>query len=218
MPKVKSDDLIRELYNQIKSMILQGKLSPGEKLTQESLASQLGVSRTPLLRALQLLEGDMLLVSIPRRGMYVRKMTLVELRDAFQLRSAVESMCASLAAKRMSDEEIDELRKLFEPFADDIHHVNMLDYQQADHQFHSLILKGSQNQVVNNMPVVDNILRVTYHYGLIRMPHQTFSEHLKIIDAIQSRNSHEAYLAMKEHLHESILNLEGRIAQEAESE
>lgn len=211
MPKVKSDDLIRELYRDIREMILDGRLSPGEKLTQEELASKLGVSRTPLLRALQLLEGDMLLVSIPRRGMYVRKMTLVELRDAFQLRCAVECLAAELASLRMKKSQVRQLRELFAPFSDDLNQANLSAYQNADHAFHSMILQGSGNEIIRKMPVINNILKITYHYGLIRLPYQTYPDHMAIINGIEAKDPVAASRAMREHLEHSVQTLEARI-------
>jgi DNA-binding GntR family transcriptional regulator len=212
MPKVKSDDLIKELYLKIREMILDGQLSPGEKLTQEELANKLGVSRTPLLRALQLLEGDMLLVSIPRRGMYVRKMTLVELRDAFQLRCAVESLASELAAVQMKKAQVKQMRDLFAPFADDLNQANLIEYQKADHAFHSMILQGSGNEIIRKMPVINNILKITYQYGLIRLPYQTYREHMAIIDGIEAKDPVAASKAMREHLGHSVLTLEARMA------
>ncbi len=214
MPKVKSDDLIRELYNKVRDMILEGELLPGEKLTQEELAAKLGVSRTPLLRALQLLEGDMLVVSIPRRGMYVRKMSTLELRDAFQLRCCVEAMCSGLAAERMTETEIEELYAIFKPFENNKDAINVREYQHADHVFHNRILEGSGNSVINSVPMVGSVLKTTLQYGLLRLPQQTYDEHIRIIDAIAKRDAKAASDAMDYHLSMTIRTIEERMEAE----
>jgi len=214
MAEKKRDDLVGTLYLQLKDMILSGELSPGEKLIQEDLARKLVVSRTPLLRALMMLEGDMLVKSIPRRGMYVRKMNLSELRDAFQLRNSVESMCCGLAAQRAKAQDIAELRAIFEPFRDKLDNADPREYQMADQAFHAKLLELSGNQIVQQMPLVSNIVKFTYQMGLIRFPRSTYEEHQRIIDAIEAGDPQAAEETMRVHLGASIDSLEKRIETE----
>ena len=211
MPKVKSDDLIKELYAALRTMILSGELSPGEKLIQEELASKLGVSRTPLLRALQMLESELLVASVPRRGMYVRKMSTEELRDAFQLRAAIETMSCAAAAAKIRPEEVQELRDIFAPFASDISHADPKKYQEADKLFHKRILDIAGNSLVSKLPIIDNILQFTYQRGLIRLPAKTLGDHLRIIEALASHDAPAAEQAMREHLGRSVGVIEERL-------
>jgi len=67
-------ELVDRLYLTVKQMILDQQLVPGQKLVQEKLATELGVSRSPLLKALQRLESELLVESFPRRGMYVKQL------------------------------------------------------------------------------------------------------------------------------------------------
>lgn len=210
----KGEDLVGTLYHKIKELILEGRLSPGEKIVQDSLAEELGVSRTPLMRALMLLEGDMLVKSLPRRGIIVRKLELQELRDAFQLRASVESMCAGLAAEHATKKDIARLKAVFAPFRKNPNLANPKEYQRADQQFHSLIMDISGNLIVRQMPLVANIIQLTYQRGLVRYPHQTYNDHMRIIEAIEARDPEKARKAMLLHLQKSIEVVEQHMSEE----
>ncbi len=108
------------IYSQVKKLILSKELRPGEKIVQDRLAGQLGVSRTPLIKALQMLEAEFLVESIPRRGMFVKEISTKELIDAFECREVLEGAAARLAAKRITDTEVGKLQTLFAPFQGDI--------------------------------------------------------------------------------------------------
>ena len=94
-------DLSYPVYKKIREMILKNELKPGEKLLQEKLAEQLGVSRTPLLKALQMLEHELLVESIPRRGMYVKKLSVDEMNEIYEVREAFECMAVKLTIRKL---------------------------------------------------------------------------------------------------------------------
>lgn len=210
--KLKADDLVGSLYQKVREMILNGELLPGQKLIQEELADRLGVSRTPLMRALIMLEGDMLVKSFPHRGIYVRKLTLEELRDAFQLRNSIESVCAGLAAERATKADVEQLRSFFKPFAGQLDEIDPRAYQRADQEFHAKIIELSGNRIVREMAFVTNLMRLTYQFGLVRYPHTTYEEHLRVIEGIAAGDRRAAEEAMQQHLGRSVEALDRRMA------
>ncbi|MBK7550906.1 MAG: GntR family transcriptional regulator [Syntrophaceae bacterium] len=84
------ENLDFKVYGKLKSMIVDRRLEPGDKILQEKLARELGVSRTPLMCALKKLEQEKLVRAIPRRGFYVRLFTRDEILEAFELREVLE--------------------------------------------------------------------------------------------------------------------------------
>ena len=76
-------DLSQPIYKRLKEMIRNGELKQGEKIVQEKIAEELGVSRTPLMKALLALENEYLVESIPRRGMYLRVLDYKEIIDIY---------------------------------------------------------------------------------------------------------------------------------------
>jgi DNA-binding GntR family transcriptional regulator len=82
------DDLGTKVYEILKEMIVKGELKPGQKLIQENLAEILGVSRTPLLQALSKLSKDHYIITVPRRGSFVKEFSNQENLDIFDIRGS----------------------------------------------------------------------------------------------------------------------------------
>jgi DNA-binding GntR family transcriptional regulator len=193
------DDLSKPVYDRLKEMIEKGMLPPGQKLIQEKLAASLGVSRTPLLKALQSLEYEMLVESIPRRGMYVKQISAEEMINVYDCREAVECMAVRLVIERASDAEILKLKKIFEPFIKTAS-IDPDKYRKADEQFHDMIIDLSKNPILKKMSNVSDIHKRVYQFGLIRSPEDTLIEHIRIAEAILNRDQEMAYLELRNHI------------------
>lgn len=203
MLAIEHNDLSYKIYERLKEMILTNKLFPGEKILQENLAQQLGVSRTPLLKALQMLEHELLVESIPRRGMFVKKMSMREILDAFDCRDGIESMAAGVAAEKITDEQVQLLKNLFNPFKNNLDNVDMNAYKYADQKFHKMIVKISDNKILTRLEMFNNIMIITYQEGLVRPPYETLPEHFDIIEALEKRDRENARQNMRLHIQKS---------------
>jgi DNA-binding GntR family transcriptional regulator len=213
MAKIEHVDLSLRVYDALKGMILSGELAPGQKITQMKLAEEIGVSRTPLLKALQMLEHELLVVSIPRRGMFVKQMKPEEIIDAFDCREGLEGIAARLTAERITEAQLRKLTKLFAPFKDQSD-ISVKDYGRADQQFHKLLIQFSGNQILPRIERVGNIHIISYNRGLIRPPKETLPEHDAIIDAIANHRSDEAEQQARIHLRKSRDVLAAALARE----
>src|SRR5882724_9088302 len=109
---IEHSELSQPVYKKLKDMILMHELIPGQKIVQEKIAKQLGVSRTPLLKALQMLEYEMLVESIPRRGMFVKIMDWQEMVEVFDCRESLEGMAVNLLAQKKNPALAQKLQKL----------------------------------------------------------------------------------------------------------
>jgi DNA-binding GntR family transcriptional regulator len=197
-------DLSFQAYKRIKSMILKNELPAGVKIVQEKLAGELGVSRMPLHKAFQMLENELLVESIPRRGIYVKKIDPQEIIDAFECRQAFEVMAIRRVAKNITPNQINSLFHLFAPFAGDPGNADLSKYEEADRLFHRTILELSGNRlIIQQMEVFSNIIVRTYQRGLIRGPKETYSEHIAIIEAIARHDSDAAELLLTDHFRKS---------------
>jgi DNA-binding GntR family transcriptional regulator len=203
MAKIEHIDLSLRVYDSLKSMILSGKLVPGQKIVQMKLAEEIGVSRTPLLKALQTLEHELLVESIPRRGMFVKAMKPEELIDAFECREGLEGVAARLTAEKITDQQMRKLKGLFLPFKGHEQDIALKEYMQADQQFHKLLIQFSQNKVLSRIEMLGNINIICYNQGLIRPPQETLPEHFAMIDAIEKRDAESAEKYAKAHLRKS---------------
>lgn len=208
MKPIEHQDLSYIVYENIKELILTGELKPGEQIRQEKMASQLGVSRTPLHKAFQMLENEYLVVSIPRRGIFVKEIKLNQVIDAFECRSALESVAARRVARDHTPDDLASLKAVLNPFFNiPADKINKQEYQRADREFHNLLLKLSGNEIIMKIDVLANILVRTYIKGLIREPEETIDEHKAILEAIEKRDEELAEHLTKQHLRRSQLLL-----------
>jgi GntR family transcriptional regulator, vanillate catabolism transcriptional regulator len=204
MSKIEYFDLSYQVYLKIKELILEGQFKPGEKLLQEKIAQMLGVSRTPLHKAFQMLEDEFLVESVPRRGIFVRKVDIDEILDTFECREVLEGLAAFKVAARISKQEIQQLREIFEPFMDQ-DNFELDPYHSADRKFHHDIIAISGNKVLTKMEILSNVMHKTNYHGMFRLPNETLPEHLDIIDAFANKQSRKAEELMREHLHKTIV-------------
>jgi len=212
---IEHSDLSLPIYLEVRKMILEGKLVPGQKLLQEKLAKDLGVSRTPLMKALQMLVFDFLVESVPRRGMFVKKITDKEMIDIYEVREGIEVVAVRLVAERNSSQQIETLKSIWKPFEKDSK-INLEKYKKADERFHALLLEYSQNQVLQKTYSKSLIEARVIQMGLQRPPEETLIEHLSLVSALESRDSEEAEKLIKVHIRKSKASFEQnyRIQQE----
>jgi DNA-binding GntR family transcriptional regulator len=102
----------RETYTALRVAILAGKFKPDARLYETKIATELGVSRTPVREALAMLEAEELVVSVPNRGTLVRRVTAEEVRETYDVRVVVEGHAARLAAQHITERGLIRLRKL----------------------------------------------------------------------------------------------------------
>ncbi len=204
--EIQHQDLSYEIYKRLKNMILSNELEPGTKLKQEHIAAMFGVSRMPLHRAFQMLENEMLVESIPRRGFYVTKINASQLIDAFECREALEGIAARRAAQNITKEDLKYLKSLFRKFIGK-DEINMTEYIESDQEFHNAIMKISGNQILNRLELLGNNTIRTFRGGLLRPPQETLPEHLNILAAIEAGDGELAEKLIREHAHKSMEKL-----------
>ena len=198
--RVLTDHVVAKL----EQLILGGRYQPGEKLREQTLAEEMGVSRGPLREAIRTLEGRRLLERTPRAGVQVVGVSLSDLEQILVTREALEGMAARQAAENMTVAEVNALR----------HTVSGLQSRPQDaagavfsagpdNDFHRLIAKGSRNRWLENLLVKDvySLLRL-YRMQAARRPDVTDSlaEHHTIINRIHARDGEGAEAAMRAHL------------------
>ena len=199
MLEIEQKDLGQLVYDQLKSLIVGKELKPGEQIRQEAMSKRLGVSRTPLLKALQMLEHEFLVEFIARRGVFVKEYSLQEMIEIYELREVVEGLATRRAAEHMTDSLISELKEIFAPFDLDSP-IDRAAYEEADRQFHLRLLEIGSGSVLKRYKVVENMSILAYQMGLHVPPVQTLEDHRRIIDALEARDGVEAENLMRQHI------------------
>lgn len=195
---------LRELVlDAIREAIINGSLKPRERLMEIQLAEELGVSRTPIREALRKLELEGFIVMLPRKGAYVADVSFKDIADVFEIRAALESLAAGLAAERITDEEMEEMERHLVEKADAIARHDMTQLVEVDTKFHELVYRASRNDrlsmIINNLREQIQRYRSTSLAYPGRMK-QSLEEHRAIVEAIQSRDSQLARQLALEHI------------------
>jgi DNA-binding GntR family transcriptional regulator len=207
---------LREIvFETIRMAIINQVLRPGERLMETQLADELGVSRTPVREAIRKLELEGLVVMVPRRGAYVAGISMRDIHEVFQVRGALEALAASLAAERITAEELEEMERQLVKEAEETEANNLKSIVQIDTTFHDIMYKASRNQKL--MQMINNLQEQLQRFrsASLARPGRSrtaLEEHKKIVEAIAARDTKLAEQLALEHIENAenamILSLE----------
>ncbi len=193
-----------EVYDIIKSLILDRKLMAGDKIIIDQLKTDLGVSRTPIVIALKMLEREMLIETRPRRGHYVRTFSKREIIDVLDLREALEALGARRAASRITEPQMKELREFFKDADVEGDSEALAVYAKDDQGFHEFLMDVAGGEIFSSVFKAYAVVIFTYHTdlpgGFVRHPRETIQEHLDMIQAICNRDEDTAEDLMRRHM------------------
>jgi DNA-binding GntR family transcriptional regulator len=214
------ENLDQKAYEIVKSMITERQILPGEKIPQEKLAHELGISRTPLVSALKFLEHEKLVESKPRRGYFVRLFSKQEMISIFELREVLEGLAAKRTATNITEKEIEILNGFFKPFRESTNITDFRAYAREDRRFHNFITEIGSKEFLKSILQTYNVITASYQYlsseGLVRPPNETIEEHLAVIKAIGDRDPDSAEEMMRRHLNRTIALLRQDIKKEVQ--
>lgn len=204
--------IAEKVCKKLQNAIVEGKIAAGSKISEPALASEFGISRGPLREALSRLEACNLVERTPNVGARVVSLTRQHLLEIYLIRESLEGLAAGLAAKNMSDKDIDELDTLLEEHQQQIKQDQSYYQKEGDMDFHFRIIQGSKNSHLIDMFSNDlyHLIRLyRYQFGMVskRVP-RAFTEHEQIVDAIRQRDSELAQFLMAHHINSSRKNVE----------
>lgn len=209
----------RGVYVALRNAIISCELRPGDSISEQTLADRYHTSRTPIREACNLLHMEGLLDAIPHKGFFVPEMTLQKVQDLYQVRLIVESACAEIAAKQITQTELEELESCAFPKVKGKQKEQLLDYIERNKRFHLVIAKATGNMNLAELVgrLHDQATRVEYLQVTreveLSAGRDTSPDHGEILKAIKSRNPDEARNAMAQHIRGSLENLLNTILQ-----
>ena len=198
---------LREVVSDtLRQAIRDGALKPGERLMEIPLAEELGVSRTPIREAIRKLEQEGFVVMIPRRGTYVADISLKDISQVFEIRSALEELAAALAAERITDEEIEALERMLVEIGNYIETKDMDKIVETDVAFHEVLYKASRNERL--VEIIHNLREQTLRFRTVSMNQpgrlaKTREEHRLLVEAIANRDGKQARKMARMHMEHS---------------
>jgi DNA-binding GntR family transcriptional regulator len=190
-------------YDTLRREILDGRLSPNERLVEADLVARHGFSRAAVRMALVRLEQDRMVVREPNRGARVRRVSEAEAVEILETRAALEGVAAGHAAQRAADEEVTELQRIAGEMEALHGRGDLLGMSDANARLHRLILQASRHDTVQRVAAGLQSQMVRFQFRTILAGGravQSLAEHRVIVDAIAARDAEAAERAMRTHL------------------
>lgn len=191
-------------YDELKKLIISGNLEANERIDEDFLSKSLNVSRTPVREAINRLQQEGWINIVPRKGMFVKNISLKEINDIFQVRSNLEPTILEMAFHRISKDDLKNLKDEFLNFSNKtsltIEEKKKLD--TLDNELHILILKNCNNNFIIKMMenVYEHNMRIR---NISSQPPirriEAIKEHINIIESILTDDLQSAKEELKNH-------------------
>jgi DNA-binding GntR family transcriptional regulator len=199
----KRKSLREEVYDSLKKSILHGKLKGGQRLIEETLANQIGISRTPVREAFHKLERDDLVTRLPKGGFAVREFTKEDVEEIFGIRSALESYASYLATIHISPEKISQLEKKVKESKNALDKGDDEKVVQLNTEFHDLLYKSCKSKKLFEM--INNFRDYFFRYRpfLLRTEKgvdYSIEDHRRMLEAMKKKNPRLVERLVRNHL------------------
>ena len=192
-----------QVFQGVEEQIATGQLKDGEKLDEASLAERFQVSRTPVREALLQLVGSGLATQIPKRGCFVKAPSVREMVEMFEVMSELEGLCARLATRRMSEQQLTAL-KIANAGCEQAIKANNSDlYYDKNVEFHECIYSACGNTFLADE--TRSLRRRLQSFRRLQLRvrgrmSQSLGEHFDIIEAIETGDADKADLISRQHV------------------
>ncbi|WP_217267809.1 MULTISPECIES: GntR family transcriptional regulator [Halomonadaceae] len=193
----------QRLRDSLENDIINGRRIPGERLDPEALGKEYSVSRTPVREAIQQLVASGLVTVSPKKGTFVAKVGLEQLIEMFEVMAELEGMCGRLAARRISQGELETLRGTLKRCEAAAEAGDTDEYYYENELFHLCIYQASHNRFLADEAQQLKQRLKPYRRLQLQVRHRmsnSLAEHRDIVDAIEAGDTARAESAMREHV------------------
>ena len=192
------------VYETLQKMIVEGKLEPGAKLTEEELARSMNISRAPIREALNMLDRDGFVKIIPRKGAVVTEVTAKEAKDIWRCRMVLEPYAAKEATPNIPRAELEALKAKVERLEQEPY--NFETHVASDLEIHNLYHRYTGNERLE--AILDNLQAHATRVRWLReaedisraMPSVAILEHKAILEAFLAGDADMASWAVQQHM------------------
>jgi DNA-binding GntR family transcriptional regulator len=201
--QIQIQSVVDQVHAVIREQILSGELERGSRMPQETLAAELGVSRTPLREALRRLAGEGLVILQPHHGATVADLDFGDMSDAWAARLVIEPAAAGLAAERLDQAQIVRMREAIAAQRESAESVSAsLD---ANRDFHLALVAASGNPHLHHFAELLWVARISSAIYAAQADEPAVvlgwaDEHEAIVAAIADGNAEQAERLTREHI------------------
>lgn len=207
--------LAEQAYNQIKDAICNGTVAPDDILSEGELASQLGMSRTPVREALRMLATEGFVEIKNGVGAFVKTLSSKDMEDLYEVRCVLEMQAIKTSIFRISEEEINEFERGFQTMYDACErgeHPGQGEFSELDWQFHSLLVERCTNKYIKSIVAayVSNLRRyMSMSVNALNDVRVSSQQHLDVLKTLRTRDPKQAAEALRVHLEwsESLIHI-----------
>ncbi|BCJ92194.1 GntR family transcriptional regulator [Terrihabitans soli] len=196
-------DIPQSVVEALRRYIVTGKLLPNEHLVEADLARNLNTNRANIRTAFVVLEGEGLVTREPNRGARVRRVSADEALEIVQVRVALETLSAQVAAENATPQDVEKLEGILAGMRTCFAAGDFLGMSELNAQLHGLITDIANNKTLSRMLANLNHQLVRVQYRTVLMPgraERALKEHTDIVAAIAAKDPEKAYAAMSVHL------------------
>lgn len=183
-------------YRELRARILDNSMPSGEQYTEEELAAMLQMSRTPTREAMLRLAGEGLVEVRPRHGMRVKPVSLVDMREIYEVLTALESTAAALAAARTDQgASIRNLRIAISDMDTALERDDLKAWAEADARFHTLLVDAAGNSRLSDL--VQTYVGQSHRVRMLTLrlrpkPSMSNRDHEAVVDAVEAHDAKRA--------------------------
>ncbi len=196
LPALSHASLATSASDWITDRILEGRIRPGERITEVSLAEQMGISRSPVREALQALSRGGLIIVEPRRGAFVAELDRSNAADLYTCRMLIEPHCTRLAVETLDDTRVEALGAIFARMQDASSRHDAADYVVALKDFNWTLLDACPNRLLFGFAEASWQASLRYWDLLVRASPdylaKSFRRNRGMMDAIATRDADKA--------------------------
>ncbi|WP_280152572.1 GntR family transcriptional regulator [Piscinibacter sp. XHJ-5] len=205
--------LHQEVATRLRQRIVEGHIPPGAKLNERELSESLKVSRTPLREAIRMLAAEGLVELLPNRGAVAVQLSEQDVADTFEVIGGLEGQSGELAAQRITDDELAELKALHYEMLAAYTRRDLSTYYRLNAQIHTLINQAARNAVLTRTWRTVNArlqsLRFRSNFDADKWQ-RAVKEHDRMVELLAARDATGMRALMVQHLHhkrEAVLEL-----------
>lgn len=213
MDEYQDHSLGGKVFQKIREDILNGKYKENDELRENTIAKELGVSRTPVREALRQLELEGLVSIIPNKGAYVNGISNKDIWDIYRIRSMLEGLCARMASENIQEKQLDDLEEtilLSEFQMNKERGFNPEQIAGLDSRFHSILYEASGSRILCRvLKDFHNYVKNVRKSSIVseERARKSIREHRQILRAIKERDGELAEELADEHIIHVMKNL-----------
>jgi DNA-binding GntR family transcriptional regulator len=208
-PAAASQSLHDEVLEKLRSYVVEGNLSGGDRIPEKQLCEMLGISRTPLREALKVLAAEGLIDLLPNRGARVRNLGQAQLRELFDVMGGLEALAGRLACENVTDQEIAEIERIHHEMYGFYLRRDLHRYFECNQLIHQHILSAARNEKLAQAYAgfANQLRRMRYSANQAHKRDrwgEAMREHEEMLDALHRRAGSELSDILFRHLRNKV--------------